>query len=71
MVVTWGCGPQGAGSTPVGHQTKENDMKATEYIQLLQALADEHGDFECVDTDDEPMNDPEEVEGVFVLAEKS
>jgi hypothetical protein len=45
-------------------------MKASEYISMLQALVDEHGDLEVEDANGDPMADPEEVEGVFVLADK-
>lgn len=46
-------------------------MLASDYIRLLNDLVEEHGDLECVDTEDEDMNEPEEVEGKFVLADKA
>lgn len=44
-------------------------MKISEYIQKLVALAAEHGDLEVVDTNDDPIGEPEEVEGSIVLCE--
>lgn len=46
-------------------------MTASDYIQLLELLIAKYGDLECVDSEDVPMDTPEEVEGVFVLADKT
>ena len=46
-------------------------MYASEYIAKLQALINEYGDMECVDSYDEQIGDPEYIEGSFVLAFKA
>lgn len=46
-------------------------MKASEYIEHLRRLMDIHGDLECVDSEDEQIGSPEEIEGVFVLADRA
>lgn len=46
-------------------------MKASEYIDKLQALIDKHGDLECIDTYENLISDPEECEGDFVLAKEA
>jgi hypothetical protein len=49
-------------------------MKASEYITELSDLMLRHGDLECVDSEDTPMDPPEYVTGydddpdAFVLA---
>lgn len=45
-------------------------MRALDYIQSLKDLVALHGALECVDAEDDAMSPPEEVEGVFVLAER-
>lgn len=44
-------------------------MRASEYIAKLQAKIAEHGDLDVEDAYGESMSEPEEVEGVFVLAD--
>ena len=49
-------------------------LTASEYIAALTELIDEHGDLDCVDSQDEPMAYPEFSDDTgkpaFVLAEK-
>lgn len=53
------------------NKRKDILMKASEYVEKFKELIELYGDLECVDSRDEPMPEPEEVEGVFVLADNA
>lgn len=52
-------------------ETAESAMRASEIIHALQLLMEEFGDLEVVDSYDDPIGDPEEIDGAFVIADKA
>lgn len=47
------------------------DVRASEYIGELERLIAEHGDLKLIDSHEEPIGPPEEVEGDIVVCDRA